>query len=347
MAADGGEQDSGRSEVRMDQRINIDCREKTEEGISRSEMQLAEVCKRSQHQLLIARCLIDRSKKGVAGYGKQQSFRRIVSDLFATRTEEFYVKNSPAVLGKSPQQGVHDPSTCLATEDENGDELSFLLREPIEHERGQQQRKTYRLSNSYSYTHRNNNWCPFLRLSASKKNSVGLRKLCKGKGYMRDGQNFFFVTKLHNHDSKPFDYETKTNESGLAVAEVSLSARQTLPKDASISRQLQRKKYKVNMATVDTKKLKTCIPEVAQQTHDGKQFLRFDSRLYRTWTTVDLSLAIGIRTQSSQSAKTLKLLRQSNEFNVSEYPADPLRVSLIAVNSTVGKEARDGKILCK
>uniref|UniRef100_A0A915EAC6 Uncharacterized protein n=1 Tax=Ditylenchus dipsaci TaxID=166011 RepID=A0A915EAC6_9BILA len=41
------------------------------------------------------------------------------------------------------------------SEDENGDELSFLLREPIEHEDVSSRGKRIVWANSYSYTHRN------------------------------------------------------------------------------------------------------------------------------------------------------------------------------------------------
>src|ERR1700744_4159966 len=53
-----------------------------------------------------------------------------------------------------------------------------------------------------------------------------------------------------------------------------------LPKDASIKRQIQRQKYKINMATVDTKSLADMIiPGAVQITIDGQLFLRCDSRL--------------------------------------------------------------------
>jgi hypothetical protein len=52
-----------------------------------------------------------------------------------------------------------------------------------------------------------------------------------------------------------------------------------LPKDGSVKRQLQRKKYKINLRMVDTSKpLEMVIPEGAKITHDGLPFLRYDSR---------------------------------------------------------------------
>uniref|UniRef100_A0A915DFU4 FLYWCH-type domain-containing protein n=1 Tax=Ditylenchus dipsaci TaxID=166011 RepID=A0A915DFU4_9BILA len=125
----------------------------------------------------------------------------------------------------------------------------------------------------------------------------GQKKDCKGKGFARNSDRYFYVTKDHFHNSKVLEFEKKqrlargrniveaspTTKTKSALRVVKRGAGRdllaVLPKNSSIKRQLQRKKYKINMSIVDTKKPKeTVIPAEVQLTHDGHQFLRYDSR---------------------------------------------------------------------
>uniref|UniRef100_A0A915DK32 Uncharacterized protein n=1 Tax=Ditylenchus dipsaci TaxID=166011 RepID=A0A915DK32_9BILA len=187
-----------------------------------------------------------------------------------------------------------------SSDSEDDYDLEYLEAESIEEKGTGRTGKRVIWANGFSYTYnsdsRKQEGVSFFHCTRQKTaNRRGKRKRCKARGFVRAGQNIFFLSKRCFHDEEETNQcwngnggtvSNSENQIGSEISSLSIKCGAgdellaAFPKDSSISRQIQRKKYKLNLKTVDCKKLcDMVIPPGAKVTHDEKPFLRYDSQV--------------------------------------------------------------------
>uniref|UniRef100_A0A915EJ99 FLYWCH-type domain-containing protein n=1 Tax=Ditylenchus dipsaci TaxID=166011 RepID=A0A915EJ99_9BILA len=149
----------------------------------------------------------------------------------------------------------------MSSNSEN-EEVSYMARHPIDHEEVSRTGKRVIWVNDFSYTFRSVVSAKIEGLKyfcCNRKRTVvnGQKKDCKGKGFARNSDRYFYVTKDHFHNSKVLEFEKKQRLArGMNIVEASPTTKTksalrvvkrgagrdllaVLPKDSSVKRQLQ------------------------------------------------------------------------------------------------------------